>query len=154
MSDLVDRARAAQRLSSPGAWADAACALVPVMADRIAALEAEAKDLQAKLTECCLQALATDGQAGEALDRAIKAEAELARLRRALTPSAATKAAYWGEFLFQRATVDEDGNETVEQVQVPWTTIKAIMAAIRASAALGDASAQQDSAALNTGDAT
>ena len=38
-------------------------------------------DLQAKLTECCLQALATDGQAAEALDRAIKAEAEAATLR-------------------------------------------------------------------------
>ena len=38
-------------------------------------------DLQAKLTECCLQALAADGQAAEALDRAIKAEAEAANLR-------------------------------------------------------------------------
>lgn len=42
--------------------------------------EALASDLQAKLTDCCLQALATDGQAIESLERTEKAEAELAKL--------------------------------------------------------------------------
>lgn len=51
--------------------------------------EAKAADLQAKLTECCLQALATDGQAADALDRAIRAEAEAANLRAKLAEARA-----------------------------------------------------------------
>ncbi len=49
----------------------------------------------------------------------------------ALTPSAATKAAYIGEFKFWIEMVDEDGNEGYVLHQVPWTTIKDIMKAIR-----------------------
>lgn len=49
----------------------------------------------------------------------------------ALTPSGATKAAYHGEFKFTTAThVDDDGAEHSEKIAVPWTTVKAIMAAI------------------------
>lgn len=50
----------------------------------------------------------------------------------ALTPSAATKAAYIGEFSF---TIDEQGDgqmcEVSRKVDVPWTVIKQIMAAIQ-----------------------
>lgn len=60
--------------------------------------------------------------------RAEAAEAEGVRLREALTPSAETKAAYMGEFRFQF------GEEFTPNV--PWTTIKEIMAAIRAQADL------------------
>lgn len=66
----------------------------------------------------------------------------MARLLEALTPSGATKAAYSGEFRFSfRHGVDEDGNDVVIDVQVPWTTIKAVMAAIlkRAEVAREDA---------------
>lgn len=55
------------------------------------------------------------------------AEADSARLREALTPSAETKAAYMGEFGFQFGEYTPN---------VPWTTIKQIMAAILARAAL------------------
>lgn len=54
------------------------------------------------------------------------AEAALARLLAALTPSDETKAAYMGEFQFQLG-----GRPTVN---VPWVTIKKIMAAIQAFA--------------------
>ncbi|WMT88234.1 hypothetical protein NO932_06395 [Pelagibacterium sp. 26DY04] len=54
----------------------------------------------------------------------------------ALKPSAETKAAYTGEFSFPLEYVDDDGNSATTRVQVPWTTIKEIMAAIRARAAL------------------
>lgn len=60
------------------------------------------------------------------------------RMREALTPSAETKAAYIGEFRFSVLEyVDDDGTEYESEFTVPWTTIKEIMAAIRARAALG-----------------
>lgn len=55
-------------------------------------------------------------------------------LREALTPSADTKAAYWGEFSFNIDDRDEDGEECSRKVGVPWTTVKEIMAAIVARA--------------------
>jgi len=60
--------------------------------------------------------------------------AEKGRLVEALTPSAETKAAYIGEFTFSlNAGLDEFGDDhIIKNVQVPWTTIKEIMAAIRA----------------------
>jgi hypothetical protein len=54
--------------------------------------------------------------------RAKKAEAERDAMGEALTPSADTKAAYIGEFQFQFGDCTPN---------VPWTTIKQIMAAIR-----------------------
>jgi len=55
----------------------------------------------------------------------------------ALTPSAETKAAYSGEFSFPELYWDTiKQQETTRQITVPWTTIKAIMAAIRARALL------------------
>jgi len=65
-------------------------------------------------------------------------KARIAQLEAALTPSAETKAAYMGEFRIPFHTVDEDGNEVMIYPNVPWTTIKEIMAAIRARAALGE----------------
>ena len=62
--------------------------------------------------------------------------AEIERLRAALTPSVETKAAYMGEFTIPWPDHDEDGNEVTRRVNVPWTTIKEIMAAIRAYAVL------------------
>jgi hypothetical protein len=55
--------------------------------------------------------------------------AQVKALREALTPSAATKAAFIGEFKFA-------GGEDGYDVTVPWTTVKEIMAAILARAAL------------------
>lgn len=57
-------------------------------------------------------------------------------LREALTPSLETKQAYMGEFSIPFPMLDEDGGEVIAKVNVPWTTIKEIMAAVRARAAL------------------
>jgi|GEM_PF-1810646 len=71
-----------------------------------------------------------------------KAEARLSRAMEAMTPSAETKAAYIGEF-HERVEIanpmyegnEDDEPETIMQdVPISWTTIKAIMAAIRARA--------------------
>jgi len=63
-------------------------------------------------------------------------ESEVARLREALTPSEKTKAAYMGEFGFSVLDEDEDRYEMVRIVDVPWTVIKEIMAAIVSRSAL------------------
>lgn len=60
--------------------------------------------------------------------------AERDQLVEALTPSAETKAAYIGEFHVRLPDTDEDGNECVREINVPWTTVKAIMVAILARA--------------------
>ena len=77
----------------------------------------------------------TDLTAPEAVERL---EAENARLREALTPSGDTKAAYIGEFSIAFPLRDEDGDEYTMSINIPWTIIKEIMAAIRARAALRD----------------
>ena len=70
----------------------------------------------------------------------LQLQAQVERLSEALTPSGDTKAAYHGEFSFiiKQAQEDEDGEaiEVDQRVYVPWTTVKEIMAAIRARAAL------------------
>jgi hypothetical protein len=68
-------------------------------------------------------------------------EGERARELEALTPSAATKAAYMGEFSFPIIQAGEDGEEVSCKTFVPWTTIKEIMAAIRTRALQSSASA-------------
>ncbi|MBZ9753223.1 hypothetical protein K7W42_20510 [Deinococcus sp. HMF7604] len=62
-------------------------------------------------------------------------QARVAALEAALTPTVDTRAAYAGEFRFQVRGVDEEGEETDIEIDVPWDTIKTIMAAIRAEAA-------------------
>ena len=58
------------------------------------------------------------------------------KLEAALTPSLETKAALMGEFSMQFPGLDENGEEYMRTINVPWTTIKEIMAAIRALASL------------------
>lgn len=74
--------------------------------------------------------------APEMADEIVRLRAEVARLQEALTPSGATKAAYIGEFHFTDSYIGEDGNDVDRKVAVPWTTVKEIMVAIRARAAL------------------
>ena len=69
-------------------------------------------------------------------DRHATLTAERDALREALTPSAETKSAYIGEFKFSIPIALEDGEEGSQPVVVPWTTVKEIMAASRARAAL------------------
>lgn len=62
-------------------------------------------------------------------------EERVKKLEGALTPSTETKAAYTGEFSVKFMDVDHiDGNEVARTINVPWTTIKQIMAAIRSHA--------------------
>lgn len=65
-------------------------------------------------------------------------QAEIARLREALTPSGHTKAAYIGEFSFAVEISHPRLGGEQRRVDVPWTTIKEIMAAIRERAALNE----------------
>jgi len=58
-------------------------------------------------------------------------QAECKRLNNALTPSAETKRAYMGEFSVPLPEMDEAGNEYIRSINVPWTTIKKIMQAIK-----------------------
>ena len=121
-------------------------------ADRIEALEAELKQWR---SYCALGVGRGDGDlfvyssyeatkiAQEMCFKAEKAEAlerENAKTREALTPSADTKAAYMGEFSIPLSIQDEEGNDVMLRPNVPWTTIKEIMKAICARAALGDKS--------------
>lgn len=70
--------------------------------------------------------------------RLAEVEAERDGLRAALLPDGDTKAAYMGEFSFNITEYGDDGGEIARKIYVPWTTIKEIMAAIKARAALGD----------------
>lgn len=54
--------------------------------------------------------------------------------KEALTPSGATKAAYIGDFCIKFPMFDMDGQEYIQPINVPWTTIKEIMAAIKCRA--------------------
>lgn len=75
------------------------------------------------------------GAVHDAADALTTLQAREATLIRALTPSAETKAAYIGEFSFTiEDTDDEWGLPITRHIDVPWTTIKEIMAAIRARA--------------------
>ena len=72
----------------------------------------------------------------KAADRIVTLAAERDRLREALTPNEATKEAYMGEFYFSQTMIGDDGNDVTVKTSVPWTTVKEIMAAILARAAL------------------
>lgn len=124
IGDLREAAAAIERLERERADWEAAC-------DGNTALGAEiAETLKAAL------------EAAES--RALTAEAELEKVREALTPSGGTKAAYMGEFhIAVERIVNEDGEpeddaegapDPYDHIQVPWTTVKEIMAAIRARA--------------------
>ena len=63
-------------------------------------------------------------------------DAKVAGLVEALEPSAETKAAYMGEFYMGVTMSHPCLGEETRKVQIPWTTIKEVMAAIRARAAL------------------
>lgn len=86
--------------------------------------EAERDALRAEVAKLQLSASDVEFYGNEQV-KALRAENE--RLREALTPSGATKAAYHGEFGFELLARDGEG---VDCHMVPWTTIKEIMAAI------------------------
>ena len=72
-----------------------------------------------------------------ARDRIAWLAARVEQLEAALTPSTETKATYMGEFSVPLPDLDEDGNEYTRHINVPWVTVKEIMAHIRQYAALG-----------------
>ena len=58
-------------------------------------------------------------------------QGQISAYRAALTPSSETKAAYIGEVEFKQDYTDEDGEEHVESILVPWTSMKEFMGLIR-----------------------
>jgi hypothetical protein len=70
--------------------------------------------------------------------------ARVKALEEALTPSGETKAAYIGEFCFEEETFDDEGDEVVRKIAVPWTTVKEIMAAIKARVLLTPAPEKEE----------
>lgn len=56
---------------------------------------------------------------------------EVKRLREALTPSAATKAAYIGEVRQRVHMTDPSGEEYSQEITIDWTSIKEVMKLIR-----------------------
>ena len=63
----------------------------------------------------------------------------IAAYEEALTPSAETKSAFWGEFEIVNTQLDDDGEEYTIKSFVPWDAVKEIMKAIRARAAIPQA---------------
>lgn len=104
-----------------------------------AAVRAKIKAEPATMSRVLLKAalIEADRRAETAEATVATLTAQVEAMRGALTPSADTKADYIGEFSFDYCTgFDADGNEVVSRISVPWTTIKEIMAAIRARAAI------------------
>src|SRR5690606_31041730 len=99
-------------------------------------------DLEQRLRDCANGIGSFKDERGDygicdtAADELARLRAENERLREALTPSGDTKAAYHGEFQFNIEYSDEDGDSYWQPHLVPWTTVKEVMAAIRARAAL------------------
>ncbi|HET7413397.1 MAG TPA: hypothetical protein VFJ18_12135 [Pararhizobium sp.] len=109
----------------------AAAALIQSLSSQLADMRAE-RDHWQKLHDDRTRFL------GDAEAERDRLAAENERLREALTPSADTKAAYWGEF-YMGVTLHARGQEDCRRIQIPWTSIKEIMAAITARAALDTA---------------
>jgi hypothetical protein len=96
-----------------------------------------ARELATKCIECAVVASEPDevDEAAALIASALQRERDEA-LREALTPGAEMKATCIGEFRFNIPDTDDDGDSLVREVAVPWVTIKEILAAIRARAAL------------------
>lgn len=93
------------------------------------ALAEENDSLKAELHDARMQLLVDFGKLQEACEENVALKAEVERLREALTPSGDTKAAYMGE-------IECDCPAVTWRHDVPWVSIKAIMAMIRDRAAL------------------
>lgn len=86
---------------------------------------------------------ATENLMSEAADVIADMRRQIGALQEALTPSGGTKGEYIGEFNVPYPIQDEDGEERTLRINVPWTTIKEIMAAIRARAAAPPAAIEE-----------
>lgn len=106
------------------------------MSKRIVALEAELAETHHDSKVRSDELLDVSRHRAE-LHAALTAErAKVARLVEALTPSGETKAEYIGEFSWNHYVDDGAGGEFPVKMVVPWTTIKEIMKAINARAAI------------------
>ena len=126
----------------PGACACPSASPLPVQVEEVARSPARETFLyylaEAENGWCKIpRRVAADlAESHEALQASLsKAEEEIGRLREALTPGADTKAAYFGDF-HMCVTLRIRGQEDYRRVQIPWTSIKEIMSAISARAAL------------------
>ena len=154
MSDIVERLRevaeradanypaimeqAADTITNLRAEVERQVQWVKDLADNLIAEEAKTATLRAENERLTADRAYTDDARVDALDWAEQLRAENERLRAALTPSGDTKGAYHGEFYIEEEIIDEEGEPKILRIPVPWTTIKEIMAAIRARAALAE----------------
>jgi septal ring factor EnvC (AmiA/AmiB activator) len=68
----------------------------------------------------------------ETLQKTLKEkDRELGAYKNALSPSSETKAAYIGEIEWTRSNINDDGEEELEILSLPWTEMKEFMALIR-----------------------
>ena len=138
LADVDERRAERDALRAELSWIDSVLARRPALdkPTRAANIEhainvaKQADALRAEVAKLQLSASDVEFHGNEQV-KALRAENE--RLREALTPSGATKAAYHGEFGFELLARDGEG---VDCHMVPWTTIKEIMAAISKRAAL------------------
>ena len=106
----------------------------PTMSDEPHCTKCQFSELLSRATTAETLAADLQGKLDEAEAERFQAVQRAQRLEAALTPSAVTKAALIGEFNFVFAAHDKFGNEVRFTPNVPWTTIKQIMAAIRSLA--------------------
>jgi hypothetical protein len=107
----------------------AARTAIPELLDEIERLTVDRDAAISRAEKAASEQRQSDAKIDDVCQQRDAAVAENARLREALAPSAATKHAYFGEFKFYFETAEEG-----IKVDVPWTTIKEIMAAILARA--------------------
>lgn len=68
----------------------------------------------------------------ETLQKTLKEkDRELGAYKNALYPSSETKAAYIGEIEWTRSNINDDGEEELEILSLPWVEMKEFMALIR-----------------------
>ena len=101
----------------------------------------EARTQKSTVHECYQAVTGATGEPGDwngarpVVERIKALEAQNAKLREALTPSADTKAAYMSEVVLETISdEDEDGLPVAVTRFVPWTAIKDTMKLIRARA--------------------
>ena len=144
MTDL-DKLEALAKAATPGPWNDSGGSIDDFDAECTMRIEwiangipkdGEKDAINANYrSDAAFIAAANPASILDLIASARRDEEEIERLKEALTPSGATKAAYHGEFKFTQYGRDDDGDDYSYETYVPWTTVKEIMAAIRARAA-------------------
>jgi len=131
----MNRAELIARCDSLAADLAAAKQLIFLMDGELSQAADEAADKANRIRTLDAELADWKRMRNEAMAVASSNRTRIDALEAALTPTAETKAAYHGEFHFDIICYDELGREYQRNCMVPWTTVKEIMAAIRAYSA-------------------